>query len=314
MVWKMSLGEDRSPCYNLECTRMTHNSLNGKRGGLCDWCWFAGERKGGKKRDGGHGQGEYTPDKVRNVVEAVRTSVILSNGPNVRDYRFWYGSLNCGCGETLQGDEGEPVSVLKMLRHQGRSFHAYLCDRSKDYVSALQERLWREHFREDVYYKVDDNKYLPDIMAAAIREEERSAYRAVGCIVSDPNGPSIKTTPYERLREMHADFPCIDLIMNINYGTMARTIGVGQIKGRPVDLTEKWPFTPSVRGIMSWFKEGDSRIKWLVSRPLGAHKNRGANKYIVLIGRSVYDRASPRHGFHPEESRQAQQWLDMTEE
>jgi len=122
-----------------------------------------------------------------------------------------------------------------------------------------------------------------------------------GALYSDPNGPSKDSFPYHKIVRFAKVFPRVDIILNVNYLSIKRTMGVVNSNrksknGQAVRLREykqtvrsTWGFS-SVKDIVT----GIPRGHWLISDPTNVHKG---GRFVLLMGTNK-DLVDSVFGFH----------------
>lgn len=176
-------------------------------------------------------------------------------------YPYWHFDLNCGSGINEQiGCIGSPLAFLRAAESSKcRRYFAGFCDINTEYLGALMAR---DAVRDNPQCFAFNGKNaslvesIPDIISKIERP-----HRAVGMILSDPNGFEV---PLDELSELSRKCPGIDIAIHWNSRIRRLYRGHG------------WEFVDIDEAIAMLGKSN-----WLIREPRGAHQ------WTVLIGRNI---------------------------
>jgi len=242
------------------------------------------------------GQGLST----RRKEERFRAVFALSLGVSkaVSFAKYWHIDLNAGSGWNEECDcPGSPVVFLEVAEEMGRSFQAFFCDSNVDYLKELQGRVygWIERFDEaGIEIMPGDNGEALATITQRIRDEDPRPELAIGTCVCDPNGPK-NGFPGKALEAFAADFPRIDLVLNVNVRVWRAAVGARE---------------KAIKGFEDWMDLGDaiSRFNkklWMVSNPPRVQ----GDCFSIFYGTNANIKETSFQGFHSLRSREGQQIL-----
>lgn len=236
------------------------------------------------------GQGRHTGRKQGNLAAALGVSLSVSKGGAAASYPYWHIDLNAGCGWNHKaGCLGSPLVFVRQAgsqRHR-RTFNALFCDRDGAAVAELSGRLDAELVPcgSQMRMLAGDSADALDQFTGWIASARENPRYTVGTCYSDPNGP--KDVPYDRLRRFAAEFPAIDLILNLNVSTymmMSRWPHDGRFSRylMPADLLDTL-----------------SRQHWMVSNPPTGGGSSPGMRFVLAVGTN-YPTGSRRYkDFYP---------------
>lgn len=237
------------------------------------------------------GQGNGTLDKERKIGSAVAIGMTIANGLAKReawrrDRPYFHLDLNAGSGwNDKAGCPGSPVVFLEMAQRKltAMPLYAWFCDINQTSIDHLER--WLVHYghlpQHGVSLYCEDNRSVIARFAEQIRRRERPEY-ALGSLLIDPNAWFYRSAkgegvPVEEILAFAAEFPRIDIILNLNYQFYARTRGADRKRielGKPLSFAMKSP--EEIRHLLR-------RQHWLVSRQ---HLHSG-DKFWLAIGRNA---------------------------
>ncbi len=261
------------------------------------------------------GQGRHTVRKQGGLAALFRMDLRISRGRKCRDWPYYHLDLNAGCGWNKKVDcPGSPLTFLEVTQDVDRSgpIWARFCDHNADYVKELKGHLAFavESLSDGSSLGVvcQDNGLFLQEMAWQIRQEQQHRQLrpewAIGTLLCDPNGE--KDMPLGQLRLFAAEFPRIDLILNINCNLFRKFEGCKR-EDNHLSPRQKESFRkkPTVREIIASL----GRKHWYIRNPPPGRV--GSESFCLLFGQTM-----SRHGgkcfkdFFPVESRQGQDILN----
>lgn len=263
----------------------------------------------------GHGNGRWTSRKEEGYKLLFRQSLGISLG--ALPFPYWHIDLNAGCGFNHQADcEGSPLVFLREAVRFQRPFRAFFCDHEPEFTGALEQVCNGlfvsadgsgpgEFSIEDLpprsawgIHCLDNAKMLP-VVADAIRKSERNSQHAVGTCLCDPNGYP-HGFPTEALIAFAADFPKIDLILNLNVSLFARVRGCKASRRENISKGfQEWPELGELIGLFP-------RPHWWLRNP-PPHK--GGERFITFLGRTYRPDRGRFADFYPLTTRIGQEIL-----
>jgi hypothetical protein len=150
-----------------------------------------------------------------------------------------------------------------------------------------------------------DNADVLKAFAACIRKVERNPHFAMGTCLSDPNGPRAGF-PLRELAEFAAEFPRIDMILNLNLNVY-RAVGgckpgcnLSPAHVRAFDSERFPPVTEVIRVL--------GRAHWFVRNPSAVGRG-GGHQFMTLVGRSMAMKRASFKDFYPSDSPQGRRML-----
>lgn len=221
----------------------------------------------------GQGTGTARKQELFYHANAVGMRIFMSK-PQLARYPFWLFDGNCGSGWNDEvGVIGSPVNAHLVADRLGlaasrREF--YFCDRNRDSMLALQDRLAANPAWEACsHLHVGDNEEGLALFGHHVAKREKPEF-AVGAVIVDPNGwfyrtPKGEGVPIDGLRIFTQQFQRIDIILNLN----VRTYSMQKKKGDNV-------MPPT--GVLSCLH----RKHWLVGQI-----KIGQSRFWVAVGRNV---------------------------
>lgn len=304
----------------------THN-LTWNKNRICDWC----KPRRVSKYGNGRGCSSLTKGKEVLLAKAIELSVRFSLGFNrsLAEFPFYYVSLNAGSAINDCGAPCDSINFLRICKKYNRKYRAYLCEASLDYMFDLYDYIrnelniyadsdggadWICYYSDssvfknspDQEYTRDNSMLLPIVWNDIVRLGERHRY-AVGCIVSDANGPGAGGSPSGHMQISRRKCPRLDQIININFGNMNAWGKAETTIGRRV-VTSNWEFR-SVREMLCEYFYG---TKWLVS-DIAGQPNNPRSRYIIAVGRESYPVHLPYSDFYKLDSKRGRSILAETD-
>jgi hypothetical protein len=238
----------------------------------------------------GQGQSiEATVDKERCLGSALTMGMKIANAKfGGRGFPYWHCDANAGCGHNDICDvPGSPIvfHVAADACLIGMRRHAFFCDIDRAAFTELSSRLSAQWLASS-YLLLGDNEDSVELFAERIRQSGDRPQYAVGSIIVDPNGYWYRNgnnegPPIRSLLRFTAEFPRIDIILNLN----ARTYRLQRSKGHHV-LPPREVFASL------------NKAHWLVR-----HTRHGSgNDWLLAVGRNVETGDHRKIGFHKLES------------
>lgn len=255
-----------------------------------------------------HGQGASTRRKEAGLRAVFDTSLGISKAKAVAAFPYWHIDMNAGPGWNHEADcEGSPLVFLRSAIAAGRArpIRAYFCDINfsaimdlKPACRPLLEQLPDCH----AAYSYRPNAILLGEVARDIRETERDPKYAMGTLLSDPNGPKPEAFPLPEMAAFAAEFPRIDMALNLNLNVFRAVEGCKvstRLHPKQVETFRKYP---TVREVM----ESLGRRHWSVRNP-----NTGcSHHYMLVVGRNAETKRTPFKDFYPADSEEGRRILD----
>lgn len=176
-------------------------------------------------------------------------------------FPYWHFDLNCGSGINEQiGCIGSPLAFLRAAESVGCGhYFAGFCDINADFLRALMGRDQVQGNSQCFAFN-GSNASLVEAIPRIIERIEKP-HRAVGMVLSDPNGYAV---PLDELAMLSSECPGIDIV--IHWNSRIRRLYRGQ----------GWEFIDIDEAITMLDKQ-----HWLIREPRGAHQ------WTVLIGRNI---------------------------
>lgn len=242
------------------------------------------------------GQGFGTEWKEEGLGAIFNIGLDISKGYKVRQYPYWHLDLHSGCGWNEKMEcIGSPLAFYTEALASGRRFRAYFNDANAEACEDLRRRLAlhpKPSPRSGFHVSDMDAALFLQHMANVIRREEAVPRFAIGSLLFDPNGwNSSEDRLWPVLQQFAADYPRIDIILNINASLQAR------MRGCRKDGQEPFMRRPDIINMPAAL----SRPFWIVrNKPRHA-----GEKFILLVGRSIEAGRGRYKEFFPLESPQA---------
>lgn len=227
------------------------------------------------------GQGGGTLDKERKIgsAETIGMSIVNSLAKRQtwrRSRPYFHLDLNAGSGwNDIAGCPGSPVVFCELAQQLLTEvpLYAWFCDNKPELIGELERCLIQlGHLPQPgVALCCEDNQSVIARFAEQIRRRERPQY-ALGSLLCDPNAwfhrnkRTGEGVPVDEIIDFAAEFPRIDIILNVNYRVYAMQVGAGHTVLSPAEIRARL-----------------NRAYWLVSRQhLG-----GPNRFWLAIARNV---------------------------
>jgi hypothetical protein len=234
----------------------------------------------------GQGQSvEATIDKERCLGSALTIGMKIANAKfSGRGFTYWHFDANAGCGHNDIVDvPGSPVAFHAVADAclNGMNRRAFFCDLNRAALSELSSRLSKS-WASKSYLLPGDNEDGLDLFAEYIRQSgERSQY-VVGSIIVDPNGYWYRNAkgegpPIASLIRFAAEFPRIDIILNLNVRTYRLQRSNGHHVAPPRDVLATL-----------------GKSNWLVR--LTHHGS--SNDWLLAVGRNIETGDHRKLGFY----------------
>lgn len=221
------------------------------------------------------GQSLLTLDKIRGIGSA------LAIGMKTVARKFgWapyhHADTNAGSGMNEQVSEivgypvpGSPLVAVHAADASGlKKFRAMFCEMDP----ARAKTLANVHLagRANCHVHCGDNAEFVEVFAESIRQSGDKPQYALGSIIVDPNGWFTRNrnksgVPVRQLLAFTAEFPRVDVVMNLNVRTYQMMRGQSSV------------MTP--QEIMAALRKDH----WLVSAP----RSVGGDKFMLMIGRNM---------------------------
>lgn len=220
------------------------------------------------------GQSLATIDKERRIGAALSVSMrIASRALGGKGYTFWHFDANAGSGWNEKvNTAGSPLVFWQVadLCLNGFKPAAFFCDLDIDAMRRLQARLRGNAAAAAASYLLPgDNQEGLEVFAECIRRADRPKF-AMGSVIVDPNGyfyrnPKGIGAPIDALKWFCAEFPRIDIVLNLNI----RTYQLQASQGHNVLPPRK-------------VLEALGRKRWLV-----AQANVSTGRFLLAVGRNI---------------------------
>jgi hypothetical protein len=243
------------------------------------------------------GQSMTTIDKERRIAAALSVGMRIANARfGGKGYRYFYFDANCGSGWNHQVDvPGSPLVFWHVMQECAPDLEpaAYFCDRDVIAMEQLRSRFSADPATAGSILLPGDNEDGLHQFADAIRRSGEVAKYAIGAVLIDPNGYFYRNAggigaPVRALRWFVAEFPRIDIILNLNMRTYFLQRGQHHQVIPPGDVLA------SLR-----------KRHWLVSRA------GGQSRHLLAVGRNMETGDHKSMGFHFADSMQGQQILSV---
>jgi hypothetical protein len=219
------------------------------------------------------GQSAATIDKERGLASALAIGMKIANTKFAgRGYRYWHFDANAGSGwNESVGVFGSPIvfhanadALLTGMRRE-----AFFCDLNRTALTELLNRLDQQPQWSSCLFAHDNEEAL-EVFAERIRQSGESPRYAVGSVIVDPNGYWYRNAkgegaPVRSLSEFSAQFPRIDIILNLNTRAYVLQRAQGHAVAPPLEVFA------SLR-----------KSHWLVKRT-----HHGTNGWLLAVGRNV---------------------------
>lgn len=244
------------------------------------------------------GQSVITIDKERRIAAALSVGMRIANARfGGKGYKYFYFDANCGSGWNHQvGVPGSPLVFWHIAQEcaHGLTPAAYFCDRDVVAVEQLQARLGGDPATAGSILLPCDNEDGLRQFADAIRRSGEVAKYAIGAVLVDPNGYFYRNAngigaPVRALRWFVAEFPRIDIILNLNLRTYYLQRGQHHEVMAPLEVLA------SLR-----------KQYWLVSRGIG-----GQSRQLLAVGRNMQTDDHKAMGFYFADSDAGRRILDV---
>lgn len=250
------------------------------------------------------GQSLATLDKERGIASTlainmkIAAAVILRNQRHNPRFTYWHLDTNAGSGwnRTVLVD-GSPIVFHKMadLYLQGIRREAWFCDIDRAAIDELLKRLGPWNSSSFPFQK--DNEDVLELFAHRLRACGENSAHVMGSVLVDPNGWFYRDkegvgAPIKRLAWFTAQFPKIDVILNLN------------TRSRRLMLPLAWYRDISPRDVLA----GLNKQHWQIKRT-----HYGGGEYMLAIGRNIKTTAHRAVGFHDLDSEQGKAWMLMFE-
>lgn len=234
---------------------------------------------------GKQGQSSATIDKERCIGSALSIGMQIANRAfGGKGFMYWHMDANAGSGWNEHvGVPGSPVVFHKvaqerLTRMQSQSF---FCDLDVSCLKQLQQRLSSYN---NAHLIPGDNEEAIEVFAERIRMSDRPKF-AVGSVVADPNGYWYRNAkghgaPVRALTAFSREFPCVDIILNLNTNAYKRQVGAGFDVLPPRDV---------LRSL--------NKAHWLVRRTVCK-----GGDFLLAVGRNLKTGNHSSLGFHALES------------
>jgi hypothetical protein len=218
------------------------------------------------------GQSDATEFKERGLEAAFSINTRIFTSKFGSRFTYWHFDLNCGSGVNEEiGCIGSPIAFLKSTANSGCArYFAGFCDVNPAALKSLSECEGVKG-NEQCFLFHGDNASLVEAIPDLIGSRER-AHRAVGMVLSDPNGYAV---PLDELAVLSTQCPGMDIA--IHWNSRLRKLYRGQ----------GWDFIDIDEAIAMLGKK-----HWLIRKPLGSFQ------WTVLIGRNVRVGEHRALGFH----------------
>lgn len=233
------------------------------------------------------GQGICTGDKERGLGHAFAVNLRVFTGRfNEWNYPYFHFDLNSGGGWNYEANcIGSPLAFLQQANnHACEKFFAGFCDIDK---KAVIELLRRPEIANDDRCHVfhGDNKGLIESIPQLIKAYGDKPDKAIGMVLSDPNGAGI---PVDELEWLSYSCPKIDLVLHWNSTQFKRNRGAfGDDR-------------PTMKSALDRL----NKRYWLIRKPLGRWQ------WTLLVGRNIACGGSRALGFYPLASREGQEFFN----
>lgn len=243
------------------------------------------------------GQSTTTIDKERRIAAALSVGMRIANAKfGGKGYRYFYFDANCGSGWNHQVDvPGSPLVFWHIMQESapGLTPAAYFCDRDVIAVEQLRARFSADGATAGSILLPCDNEDGLRHFADAIRRSGEVAKYAIGAVLVDPNGYFYRSAsgigaPVRALRWFVAEFPRIDIILNLNMRTYHLQRGQRHDVVTPVEVLA------SLR-----------KQHWLVSRA------GGQSRHLLAVGRNTETGDHKSMGFYLADSEIGRKILDV---
>jgi len=260
------------------------------------------------------GQSVKTLDKERKIGAAESIGMTIVNGMARhhawrRSKPYFHLDLNAGSGwNDIAGCPGSPFVFLELAQQKitHLPLYAWFCDINPDTVGKLERLLVRHgHLPQlGVSLICDDNRSVIQRFAEQIRRRERPEY-ALGSLLCDPNAwfhrnAKGEGVPVQEILEFAAEFPRIDIILNVNYRIYHCHRGAGI----------KMPNSAHARMLTpEQIRTALGREHWLVSRQ---HHGPG-DSFWLAIGRNCKTGDYTKLGLHHWESEHGRMIMQIVE-
>lgn len=236
------------------------------------------------------GQGGGTLDKERKIGSAESIGMTIANGLAKRQawrqsVPYFHLDLNAGSGwNEIAECPGSPVVFCELAQQQitAMPLYAWFCDKNQAAIDKLER--WLTHYghlpQSGISLLCEDNRSAIVRFAEQVRRRDRPQY-AIGSLLCDPNAWFYRAkdgagVPVEEVIEFAAEFPKIDIILNINYRFYNMAQGVDRrrrLRGKQDSFSVLSP--DEIRARLN-------RKHWLVS-----HQHFGGDRFWLAIGRNV---------------------------
>lgn len=250
---------------------------------------------------------ECTEWKERGFRECMELITRLSFGPagSLSDWYLWWIDMHCGVGTNVTvGCDGSPIEIIKVLQSLRRKYFAIFCDKSKEIIDILEERVKRlgePREPNKIWYKYDGNRGLLPIVAELIKRLEPNPGYSVGGLLVDPKGTAVTDTPYQEIYDFTAVHKRVDVVWNFNARAFKRALTVAKNNAEKIRNGEHtsigcWGKSTAQRGFdtLDEFLAKMHKKFWLIREPVGSN-----NTYVILVGRNRENASeSKRLGFY----------------
>ena len=230
-----------------------------------------------------------TVDKERCLGAALAVGTKIMNGKfNGKGFAYWHFDANAGCGWNEDaGVEGSPVIFHRIADRYltGVERRAFFCDINEKVIIQLSRRFEGTPWARCSHILHGDNEEGLEVFAECIRQSRERSEMACGSVLVDPNGYFYKSAkgigaPTRGLVEFAAEFPRIDLILNLNVRTFWLQHGAGHAVIPPTEVLDSL-----------------NKKCWLVR-----FTNYSGHKFLLAVGRNVKTSPHAAIGFFTLES------------
>lgn len=232
------------------------------------------------------GQGVSTEFKERGLQAAFTINLRIFQAKfGSSPFNYFHFDLNSGNGMNEEvGCIGSPLAFLKAVEETGvQRFFAGFCDMDAGKLALLFSR--PELQRNDCWAFNGDNSEFPYSIPDIIRNYGENPSKAIGMVLSDPNGPNV---PLEALEFLAKESPRLDIVINWNSA---------RAKGHRLNPVYGGDHYPTLGQVINRIKKNH----WLIRQPLSSHQ------FTLLIGRQDLRTGNHRTlGFYHLDSPQGQ--------
>lgn len=243
------------------------------------------------------GQSLATIDKERCIGSALSVSMQVASH-KFAGYPFWHFDANSGTGWNENVDvPGSPLVFWELARRYLTSMFvgAFFSEIKKDSAKLLYNRLKAyESPTNSSFVLPGDNAEGLEVFAGMIRRFEKNPPYAVGSVIVDPNGYFYRSlkgigAPVDQLIEFSAEFPRVDVILNLN----VRQYRLQKSQGfKQMSVTEVFSSLNKKHWIVKITQVGGNEFLLAVGRnmPTGEHKGLGMHSTNSAEGKHILNR------------------------